>query len=96
MGILKERLRGEFAGHTLEVRADNHILKGLLYKLFVDDEEVANAQNLLKLPSHRTLRAEVRLDGRSRDVVLEVHQRMLSVEFELTIDGQRVPLEVVE
>jgi uncharacterized protein YacL (UPF0231 family) len=96
MGFLKDRLVGDYKGHAFEVRADNDIWRGLPYKLFIDGEEVANAQNFLKIPTERTLEAQVELDGEERKVVLVVKQRMLRADFNLSVDGETIPLTVVE
>jgi hypothetical protein len=96
MGFLSEMLRGEYRHHTIEVRGQNHVLKGLIYTLFVDGLELGHASNFLKLPGHRTIDAQVQLDGKERHLVVEVHQRMLRTEYALTVDGEPVPLTLVE
>ena len=95
MGFLSDKLVAEFEGSKIEVRADNHVLRGLIYKLFVNGTEVSEAQNFLKIPTERTLEADVELGGKSRHVVLAVKQRMLRADFTLTIDGEEITLEQV-
>jgi len=95
MGLLHEKLVAKYEGSTIEVRADNHILRGLIYKLFVDGAEVSEAQNFLKIPTERTLEADVVIGEKTRHVVVAVKQRMLRAEFALTVDGETLPLEQI-
>jgi hypothetical protein len=43
VGILSEKRVARLGSHIIEVWANNHILRGLIYKLFIDGEEVARA-----------------------------------------------------
>ncbi len=95
MGLLKDRLVGEYEGSTIEVHADNHVLRGLVYTLHVDGEEVAEEQNTLKVPTERTLKADIQIGGASHHLVMVVRQRMLKTEYALTVDGQSVDLNTV-
>jgi len=95
VGILSERRIAKLGSHTIEVRAKNHILRGLIYSLFFDGEQVASAQNFWKIPTERSLEARLNVDGSERHVVVSVKQRWLSGEFSLTIDGEPMPLELV-
>lgn len=96
MGILSERRVGKLGRHTVEVRADNHLLRGHLYKLFFDVHEVASAHNFWKVPTQRSLEARVSVDGADRHIVVAVKQRWLTTDYALTIDGEPVPLEPVK
>ena len=96
MGFLSEKRVAKLGSHTIEVRAANHILRGLIYKLFFDGEEVAGEQNFFKIPTQRSLEARVSIDGTERHIVVSVKQRMLSTDYSLTIDGESVPLEPVK
>jgi len=96
MGILSERLGTRLGDHRIEVRADNHVMRGLIYKLYLDGEELANAQNFLKIPTKRRLEAHVDVDGSKRHIVVSIEQHMLSCDFSMTIDGVDAPLLVEE
>jgi hypothetical protein len=96
MGFLNDKLVANYGQHRIEVRADNDMLRGLLYTLFVDGKEVADARNLLKIPSKRRLEATVELSGKPRTVVVDVTQRILSTAFELRVDDEVVSLTEVE
>ena len=95
MGLLSDRLIADYEGTAIEVRADNHVLRGLIYKLFVDGAEVSEAQNFLKIPTERTLEADVALGGTKRHIVVEVKQRFASADFAMTIDGESIPMKIV-
>jgi uncharacterized protein YacL (UPF0231 family) len=95
MGFLNDRLTAKLGDHTIDIKADNHVLRGLIYKLFVDDEELDEAQNFLKIPGERTLEARITLDGAERHIVVEVKQRMLRTEFSLLVDGEEIPTKVI-
>jgi len=94
--FLHDKLAAKLGSHTLEVRADNHILRGLIYKLLVDGEEVAGSENFFKIPTQRTLEARVYVDGTERRTAVSVKQRMFSADYSLTVDGELVPLEPVK
>jgi len=96
MGFLKEKLVTNVGGHAIEIRGQNDVLRGLIYKLFIDGEEVANAQNFLKTPTERTLEAKVTFDGTEHQIVVEVKQRMLTTEYAMTVDGESMALERVD
>ncbi|MBI2894540.1 MAG: hypothetical protein HYY06_13390 [Deltaproteobacteria bacterium] len=95
MGLLGDKLVGEHDGHRFEVRADNQILRGLTYSVFVDGQEIGDAQNFLKIPTERRIEADVELDGARRKLVLLVKQQMLRTDFELTLDGAEVSLTAI-
>jgi hypothetical protein len=95
MGFLGDKLVGEYEGSKIEVRAENHVLRGLIYKLFVDGEVVADAQNFFKIPTERTLEGDVMIGGARRHLVLVVHQRMLRADYALTVDGESVDLSQI-
>jgi hypothetical protein len=96
MGFLSERRIAKLGGHTVEVRGNNRILRGLVYGLFFDGERVAEAANFWKVPSRRSLEARVSVDGAERHLIVSVEQGWLSTGYALTIDGEAVPLEVVK
>jgi hypothetical protein len=93
MGFLSERRVAKLDGHTVEVRGDNRILRGLVYGLFFDGEQVAEGQNFWKVPTRRSLEARVSVDGAVRHLIVSVEQKWLSTGYALTIDGEAVPLE---
>jgi hypothetical protein len=96
MGLLSERRVAKLDGHTVEVRGDNRILRGLIYGLFFDGEQVAEGQNFWKVPTRRRLEARVSVDGTERHLLVSVEQRWLSTGYALTIDGEAVPLKAVK
>ena len=93
MGLLNEHLVAKHEGSTIEMRGVNHVLRGLIYKLFVDGTEVSEAQNFFKVPTERKLEAEVEIGGARRQIVVAVAQKMLHTEYTMTIDGAEVALE---
>jgi hypothetical protein len=95
MGLLSDKWEAQLGGHTIEVRANNRVWRGLIYSLFFDGREVATAQNFWKIPTRRRLEARVAVDGAERHLAVGVRQRWLSAEFALTIDGEPVPLNKV-
>jgi hypothetical protein len=95
MGLLSDKRVADLGGHTIEVRANNRVWRGLIYTLFFDGREVAAAQNFWKVPTRRRLEARVTVDGPERHLVVDVRQRWLSCEFALTVDGEPVPLSQV-
>ena len=96
MGFMSEQQVAKLGSHTIEVRGNNHILGGHIYRLFFDGQEVASAQNFWKIPTQRSLEARVSVDGAERHLVVSVKQRWLSTDYSLTIDGELVPLEPVK
>lgn len=95
MGILKDKQFTEWGNHTFEVRACNHIFQGLLYRLFLDGTEVANARNFWKVPTQQRLEAQLSIDGEDHHLVLWVKQRWLTSEFSLLIDDHQLTLQRV-
>lgn len=95
MGFMSETLTAELDGHTIEVVGRNDILRGLLYTLSVDGTELVEAQNLLKLPTHKTLEATVNFDGIEHHLMVEVKQGLLSTDYILSVDGKEMPLKKV-
>jgi hypothetical protein len=93
MGFLSERWVAKLDGHTIEVRGNNRILRGLVYGLYLDGALLAEAQNFWKVPTRRSLEARVTVDGAERHLVVSVEQGWLSTGYALTIDGEAVPLE---
>ena len=96
MGFLSEKRVAKLRGHTVEVRGSNHLLRGLIYTLSFDGEEVAAAQNFWKVPTRRSLEARVSEDGTERHLVVSVRQQWLSTDYALAVDGESVPLEPVK
>lgn len=95
MGFLKDVQKTNWREHTIEVQSNNHFWNGIVYSIHIDGREVARAENPWKIPTRRTLETRWMLQGRERQVVVEVQQRWLSVLFELFIDGEPVPLQKV-
>jgi hypothetical protein len=96
VGFLSEKLVAKLGGHTVEVRGNNRILRGLIYGLYVDGGQVAEAQNFWKIPTRRSLEARVSVDGTERHLVLSVEQGWLSTGYALTVDGETVSLAPVK
>lgn len=95
MGFLKDVQKTNWCEHTIEVHSNNHFWNGIIYSLLIDGKEVARAENPWKIPTRRTLETRLMMQGREQQVVVEVQQRWLSVQFDLCIDGEPVPLQKV-
>ena len=93
MGFFSDKLVAYVEGTTVEVRAVNRVLGGLIYTLFVGGKQVAQARNFFKIPTERRLEADVDVGGGRRRFVLTVKQRILRTDYSLSVDGQAVPLE---
>jgi hypothetical protein len=96
MGFLTEKRIAKLGTHTIEVRGNNRILRGLVYGLYFDGEQVAEAQNFWKIPTRRSLEARISVDGAERHIVVSVEQGWMSTGYALTIDGEAMPLESVK
>ena len=95
MGILSDKQVANWGNHSLEVRACNFILRGLLYQVFIDGSEVARAQNFWKIPTQRRLDAQISLDGAEHHLVVWVTQRWLNCDFSAQLDGHALTLHRV-
>ena len=95
MGFFSDKLQAKLGSHVIEVEGQNDILRGLIYKLSLDGEELARAQNFFKIPTRRSLEARVTVDGTERHIVVAVKQTLLSTDYALTLDGETLPLDRV-
>ncbi|NEP55894.1 MAG: hypothetical protein F6K31_02575 [Symploca sp. SIO2G7] len=96
MGFLRDKLVTKIGTHTIEVRGDNHVLRGLIYKLLIDGEEVASEQNFWKLPTKRRLEAQIDINGTQKNIVVLVKQQILSADFSMMLDSEPIQLKRVE
>lgn len=88
MGVLGEVWCAEWDGKAVEVRAEMGALKGFVYSLVVEGEQVGETTNRLKRPGRFEVTAKV---GEHR-LAATVRQGIVRTRAELTVDGETVPL----
>lgn len=93
MGILHDVWVAEHEGHRIEVHGDNHLLRGLVFELYIDGTKVAEGANTLKLPGKTiTLQGHMHVGAKETPITVVIKQGLASAEYHLEIGGTAIPL----
>ena len=94
MGLLHDVWVAEHKGHKIEVHGDNHVLRGLVFELYIDGTKVAEGANTLKLPGKTiTLEGHMHVGTVETPLTVVIKQGLTSAEYSLVIGGTAVPLK---
>jgi hypothetical protein len=94
MGILHDVWVAEHQGHEIEVHGDNHLLRGLVFELYIDGTKVAEGANTFKLPGKTiTLQGHMHVGTTETPITVVIKQGLTRAEYHLDIGGTAVPLQ---
>lgn len=97
MGLLHDKWVATYEGHSIEVHGDNHVLRGLVFELWIDGAVVAEGRNTFKLPGKTiTLQGNLELNGLAKPLTVVIKQHLASAEYHLEVDGKAVPLRQIQ